>query len=91
LGCKPQSADGNGENDRDLTDEEIWLRHARPPDESGVANSKRIVTLFLTLSSPIIKLFATLHELGWCSEMRMRHLFACLKGEYGQLCLIEPG
>jgi hypothetical protein len=41
LGCKPQSADGNGENDRDLTDEEIWLRHARPPDESGVANSKK--------------------------------------------------
>ncbi len=21
----------------------------------------------------------------------MRHLFACLKGAYGQLCLIEPG
>jgi hypothetical protein len=41
LGCKPQSADGNGENDRDLTDEEIWLRHARPPDESGVAGFKK--------------------------------------------------
>ena len=32
---------GNGENDRDLTDEEIWLCHARTPEESGGAEFKK--------------------------------------------------